>query len=227
MKFLKKSVKGRNKERINELSITKKNEEKYFAGIARGKKGCKFGYEGAEITLNIIYNYMLKQDTETFMDSYQDQKKYELMEQIRNGVKETAKKYQADPEEFSCNFCGICLDEKKEKFILFHLGDGEIYGMEPTGKYRRISAPEYGPTIYHTYHTMTDGSIYHIRFMTGDIRIFDRLYFYSEGAKRVSRYLKTAEGKDILEDFDENKMIKLLEKYKLSEDASILIMTNI
>ena len=228
MEIVKKIICRKGKELMNEASVIKRTQEHIFAGLARGKKESIYGRKGAQITLNQLYEYIKKQEIENILDGYMDQKQYELIKSIRENIQKAAEYTVANLSELSCTFCCLYVDRKTDQFIAVHLGDGQICGITREGKYVRISAPEYGPTKFHTFHTMMDGALSHIRFLSGDITTFQDIFLFSTEIRNVDRMLKNIE-KRVYE--DESKkyctLLKELKKYDNFTNYSTVIMTNI
>lgn len=228
MEIIKKIMCKKGKEPINEESVIKRTQEHMFAGIARGKKKSIYGREAAKITLNQIYEYIKKQTIENFLDGFLDQRQYELIKFIRENIQKVTEDGVVDLSEWSCNFCCLYVDWKTEQFIVIHLGDGQIYGISRNGKYILISAPEYGPTKFHTFHTMMDGALSHIRFLSGDITAFQDILLFSTEIRNADRMLKNVE--KMVHETGSKKyctLLKELKKYDNFINYLIVIMTNI
>lgn len=228
MEIINKIIYGKKKVQVNVESVIKQTQEHVFVGFARCRNKSIQEEEGAKITLEQIYEYIKMQNIKSFKHIYLDQKQYELIKSIRKKIQKIQEYTKVKQDEMSCTFCCVYVDWRSSCFIVIHLGDGRVCGISKKGKYVNISAPEYGPTKYHTFYTMMDGSLSHIRFLLGDIKNFHSIFLFSTEVRYIDRLFKNIE--EIIYEIESqkyNNFTSKIKKYNYFIDISVLIMTNI
>lgn len=217
---------NRNKEEIEDVVYKRKTEKVTFWGMADGQSRKKYCKLGGEAVLKDLADYIENKGIGHLADRiYMDEIQYEMIRIIRKRIDGLAEKYQVQKEEFSSTLIICAVDNTTGEFMITHLGDGCVVGVNDKEEVRMISAPENGITVKYTWLTTSENAFSHLRVMFGNIRRHEKIYIMSDGADCIC-YAKNIlhDGKKLLEKGDEELIYRYILSNKPKDDATCIVI---
>lgn len=162
--------------------------ELVFCGLADGQSGRRHCREGAEAALQSIERYLHGRKIPALMRyEHKDEIQYEIIRGIRAGIMRLAEKKAVNKEELSSTILVFALHPPTGTYITIHLGDGVMIGRRRDTFLHILSAPENGVTARYTWLTTSDDALMHLRISFGNVRDYDRIFLFTDGASAVCR----------------------------------------
>ena len=136
---------------------------------------------GAEHSAKILAE--LLSDEKNFHEFYEMDKalvQYNVITTIQSGLYDLCEKYDTNLEKLHSTLLGIAVDEKTDRFLVIHLGDGCV-GMRKKEKFMVMSFPENGRTRNQTYLTSQHKIGKHVRVIRNHIKGIQEFILLSDG----------------------------------------------
>lgn len=125
----------------------------------------------------------LLSDPGNFEEFYNMEKKlvqYNVITTIQGELYDLCEKYDVGLEKLHSTLLGLAVDEKNERFLMIHLGDGCV-GMRKNEKFLVMSFPENGRSRSETYLTSQHKVGKHVRVVRNQIRDIQEFILMSDG----------------------------------------------
>lgn len=155
-----------------------------------------------------------------------DEVQYELIRVIRNTLCGLCAEHHADLSEFSSTIIAVAIDANTGDYLVIHLGDGAVVGVNGENSSILLSAPENGITGQYTWLTTSADAMSHLRICTGSVKNIKRIVLLTDGATMLCRgrnIVKRAE--PVLCDLnDPEKIVNEIRKGKPLDDASCIVV---
>ncbi len=94
---------------------------------------------------------------------------------------------KAAKEEFASTIVAFAWDTRTGDYLIIHLGDGAIIGIQKEGELKMLSSPENGLTTNQTWLTTSRDALIHLRLCFGQISSYDRIIMFTDGADVLAR----------------------------------------
>lgn len=183
----------------NKVIKIKHEEDGIFVGAAWGRKRTRWGRKGARLTLEVISNYLKKEDGVRSKDVYLDEMKCDLLRLIRKRLYQQALKDGKEMREYECSFEGVVIWPEKNKFICFNFGDGAVLGRTDQGHIGSLLLSE--KRIWREPQLTMDGAVSAVGLKRGVWSDYLELYILEGPQERWAMYVsedKIEEGENPL-----------------------------
>lgn len=210
-----------------DICITVCEESFHFYGLADGQSGKRFCVVGGKEVLTAIAQY-LKSRTISQLSHYEylDEVQYELIRVIRNTLSKLSEEHDADLFEFSSTIIAVAIDANTKDYLIVHLGDGSVVGVNRKNSTFMLSAPDNGITSRYTWLTTSSDAMKHLRIHTGSVDNLKRIALFTDGATMLCRGRNIAKkAEPILCDLnDTDNIINEIKKGTPLDDASCIVV---
>lgn len=197
-----------------------------FCGLADGQSERGHCMIGARASLSAAADYLESRGLEALScRRYTDEIQFELTKAIRNRIAELSQSYGVMPEEFSSTLIGLAFHPESGEYMITHLGDGCIIGVQHDHMVRMISAPDNGITDQYTWLTTSDQMLLHLRVCFGNVSCYQRVMLMTDGVKCLCRSKNISRaGKKMLDEADQEELRRYISQSEPEDDASCIIL---
>jgi len=199
----------------------------HFYGLADGQSGKCFCAVGGREALIAIAQYIKGRTIPHLIHyEYLDEMQYELIRAIRSTLSQLSDEHHADISEFSSTIIAVAVDAHTKDYLIIHLGDGSVVGVNRENSTIMLSTPDNGITSQYTWLTTSTDAMKHLRIYKGSVDNLKRLILLTDGATMLCRgrnVVKKAE--PILCDLDDpGCIISEIKKGNPLDDASCIVV---
>ena len=154
-----------------------------FYGLADGQTGKKYCSVGGKEVLKAIYRFVVDKGISR-LKQYEclDELQYEIIRATRETISLLAADQKAAKEEFASTIVAFAWDTRTGDYLIIHLGDGAIIGIQKEGELKMLSSPENGLTTNQTWLTTSRDALIHLRLCSGQISSYNRIIMFTDGA---------------------------------------------
>lgn len=210
-----------------DVYITRYEGPFHFFGLADGQSGKRFCAIGGKEILAAIAQY-IKDKTIPQLSHYEyiDELQYELIRVIRNTLSKLSEEHHADLSEFSSTIIAVAVDANTNDYLIIHLGDGSVVGINGENSTIMLSAPDNGITSKYTWLTTSTDAMKHLRIYKGSIENLKRIVLLTDGATMLCRGRNVAKkAEHILCDLDApDNISKEIRQGDPLDDASCVVV---
>lgn len=198
-----------------------------FYGLADGQTGKRFCAVGGQKVLTAIAQYV-EDKTIPHLCHYEyiDELQYELIRVIRSTLSKLSEEYHTDISEFSSTIIAMAIDANTNDYLIIHLGDGSVVGINSENSTVMLSAPDNGITSQYTWLTTSTDAMKHLRIYKGSIEELKRIVLLTDGATMLCRGRNVAKkAEPILCDLDDpGNILKEIRHGNPLDDASCIVV---
>ena len=198
-----------------------------FYGLADGQSGKRFCAVGGQIVLTAIAQFV-KDKTISHLCHYAyiDELQYELIRVIRSTLSELSEEYHVDITEFSSTIIVVAIDANTNDYLIIHLGDGSVVGINRENSTVMLSAPDNGITSQYTWLTTSTDAMKHLRIYKGSIDNMKRIVLLTDGATMLCRgRIIAKKAEPILCDLDNpGNILQEIQQGNPVDDASCIVV---
>ena len=209
-----------------DVYITSYEGSFHFYGLADGQTGKRFCAVGGQKVLTAIAQYVEDKTIPHLCHyEYVDELQYELIRVIRSTLSRLSEEYNADISEFSSTILAVAIDANTNDYLIIHLGDGSVVGINRENSTVMLSAPDNGITSQYTWLTTSTDAMKHLRIYKGSVEDKKRIVLLTDGATMLSRgrnVVKKAE--PVLCDLDPSNIANEIRKGNPLDDASCIVV---
>lgn len=210
-----------------DVYITEYEGSFHFYGLADGQSGKRFCAVGGQEVLSTIAQYV-KDRTIPQLSHYEyiDELQYELIRMIRNTLSKLSEEHHAELSDFASTIIAVAVDANTNDYLIIHLGDGSVVGVNRENSTIMLSAPDNGITSQYTWLTTSTDAMKHLRIYKGSIENLKRIVLLTDGATALCRgrnIVKKAE--PIFCDLDDpGNIVNEIKKGTPLDDASCIVV---
>lgn len=210
-----------------DVYITRCEGSFHFYGLADGQTGKHFCAVGGQKVLTAIAQYV-KDKTISHLCHYEyiDELQYELIRVIRSTLSKLSEEYLADISDFSSTIIAVAVDANTKDYLIIHLGDGSVVGVNGENSIIILSAPDNGITSQYTWLTTSTDAMKHLRIYKGSIENLKRIVLLTDGATMLCRGRNIAKkAAPILCDLDNpGNILQEIQQGNPVDDASCIVV---
>ena len=207
-----------------DVILTAESDNFCFYGLADGQSRKKYCVEGAKASLTTAAAYLKEQEiSRLHRVRYFDEIQYGLIRAIRTELESKTDEYNTDIFEFGSTLIALAIDPDNGKYVLIHLGDGRVSGIDRSGRFKNLSFPENGLCRNQTWLTTSLSAANHIRIYTGNINNYRRIIIMSDGADNIFHREALSQSALCLPACDG---FKPLLSHRALDDASCIVIDN-
>jgi len=213
-------------EACEDIDYVRTSRDYLFAGLADGQSGKKHCVLGGKLSLSVVADYFeYNEIPDLFHGKSYDIMRYDIARGICTRLDKVAAGLDCPVTELASTMMGIAVDQEKGRFMVAHLGDGIVLGLNKNYNLETIIRPENGFTKYQTYLTTSVGMAAHLRLTFGRLQNYRSLYLLTDGAAGL---IANCKADDYLQALllagDMVEFGKELRLRKPDDDASVLAL---
>lgn len=171
-----------------DVYITRYDDTFHFYGLADGQSRKRFCAVGGQKVLTAIAQYVKDKAIPHLCHyEYIDELQYELIRVIRSTLSKLSEEYHTDISEFSSTIIVVAIDTNTNDYLIIHLGDGSVVGINRENSTIMLSTPDNGITSQYTWLTTSPDAMKHLRIYSGSVENLKRIVLLTDGATMLCR----------------------------------------
>ena len=155
--------------KCQDQTVIERRGDRYSAALLDGRGDTDKNAEGVKEIAEEVNHVLLRDFEELYEEKDERAVANHLMLHIFRKMEKLSKMYRVGYEEFASTLLAFCIDEKTEKYIAIHLGDGTIVAKNSSDTIKIISRPENGGCNNQTYLTTSKDILKYIRIYRGTV----------------------------------------------------------
>lgn len=197
-----------------------------FYALADGQSNKSHGYDGGMVVLNCIANYIQNIGISKMLSMpFLDEIPFLLTREFRKALLSVAQQQDCLFTEYASTVLAVAIDPISGDYLLIHLGDGCIVGIQSNNSDIILSPPENVFSQQHTWFTTSDFMLSHLHIRMGKILNLRRIILMTDGATPLCHGKNIpSRAKRILADKDPNRILESLKNPNIHDDASCIVL---
>lgn len=197
-----------------------------FYALADGQSNKSHGHDGGVVVLNCIADYIQNIGISKMLSMpFLDEIPFLLTREFRKALLSMAQQQGCLFTEYASTVLAVAIDPISGDYLLIHLGDGCIIGIQSNNSEIILSPPENVFSQQHTWLTTSDFMLSHLHIRMGKILNLRRIILMTDGATPLCHGKNIpSRAKRILADKDPNRILESLKTTKIHDDASCIVL---
>ena len=197
-----------------------------FYALADGQSNKSHGHDGGVVALNCIADYIQNTGILNMIAMpFLDEIPFLLTREFRKALLSAAQQQNHSFADYASTVVAIAVDPVYGNYLIAHLGDGCIIGVQQNNSEIMLSPPENVFSTQHTWLTTSEFILPHFHIRIGEIQNLRRIILLTDGAVPLCRGKNIqSRAKKILLDEDPTRILELLKKSTIHDDASCIVL---